>query len=113
MHCLFEVEILLFDILLFFPLSSFSFTLHFSNFSTLSRDKLSMTRGESTRKRTSVSYSEQGEGEEDQDEVSSTRSGRKTIKRKPQVEQDYSDEEEDKYIEGESIHPTWLVTCCC
>ncbi|GAA5825524.1 hypothetical protein JCM5353_002327 [Sporobolomyces roseus] len=61
-----------------------------------------MTRGESTRKRTSVSYSEQGEGEEDQDEVSSTRSGRKTIKRKPQVEQDYSDEEEDKYVEETS-----------
>lgn len=68
-----------------------------------------MTRGESTRKRTSVSYSEQGEGEEDQDEVSSTRSGRKTIKRKPQVEQEYSDEEEDKYVEGESIP---LLSCC-
>jgi len=69
-----------------------------------------MARGESTRKRTtSVSYKE-GEEEEDEQEVTSTtRSGRKTIKRKPQAEQDYSDDgEEDKYIEGESI-PALLV----
>lgn len=66
------------------------------------RDLSRMARGESTRKRTDVSYKE-GEEEQDEQEVTSTRSGRKTIKRKPQAEQDYSDdEEEDKYIEGES-----------
>jgi len=75
------------------------------------RDLSRMTRGESTRKRTtSVSYKEGEEEEDEQEEVTSTtRSGRKTIKRKPQAEQDYSeDEEEDKYIEGEST-PTLLV----
>ena len=74
------------------------------------RDLSRMARGESTRKRTtSVSYKE-GEEEEDEQEVTSTtRSGRKTIKRKPQAAQDYSDDaEEDKYIEGEST-PTPTV----